>query len=1113
MRCLAYIQQPIKQPYKGLKPFDESDAPIFFGREKDRDRIVNYLRSLRLTVLYGISGVGKSSVLRAGVTYYLRQVAQQNFERYGVPKFAVVIFKDWQKNPLGKLIAQIKEESEKLLNGQKLPLQSPNPNLKEVLQVCTESLSEKGEDGTLFIILDQFEEYFLYHPQPEEGEVTFEIEFSKVVNCLGLGVNFLISIREDWIAKLDRFKVAIPNILDNRLELKPLDEQSACDAILNPIYKVYNHQHQEGKIGIEPELVEHILAEIALETWHQNGYGKSDEETTTLSRPRTFHSSYLQVLMQRLWEEEMKNESCQMRLKTLEKLGGAKAVLKNYFKEKMEWLSKNAHPKWVNMVAKFVNYLVTPKGFKIAYPFEDLAVRAEIEERELRPVLEELVKQRLLNPVISEDNPNLLCYEISNDPLASVILEWHNDYWRERNLAKLEAEKELSLVETQPFQEFFETSQLGALQTMIKAGEHLKEYIEDDLLPKNYSTVPIEINFRQILENIQEKGQLKGYQGAVCSVAFSPDGQFIASGSEDGTIALWDLPNKSAIICKGHHNWIWGLNFSPNRKLFATASDDGTVRLWDFQGKEKVNFLDNPRSAVRSVNFSPDGQFLAAAFTDGTVNLWNLEDKKRDRVLVHQASVVWCVRFSPDGKYLVTGSEDGKICWWNWQGDMKESWSGHQKAVWSISFSPNGKLLASSSADKTIKIWDVDKGKELKTLTGHKSWIFSIRFSPNGNLLASGSEDCTASLWDVEQGIELAKFPHAGPVHCISFSPDGFSLASASADRKVHLWDCEEKLIFRGHREISLSVSFSPVKIRNVFSEVCSSVVAIGNADGTVCLWDWLKKQQHYFNDYHQGWVKQVTFSPDGKLLATASADGTIGLWYLQNNKFKKLPGHKGPVWSISFSPDEQFLASSSEDGSIRLWDIESLAGEPFLVDLGVIWSICFSPDGQLLAGGLADGTVRIWDLQSQELAQWADHKGAVLSVSFHPDPNKKLLASSSSEGKICLWDLEKKQLSKDFQAHQVPIWCVNFSPNGQYLASGSIDRTAALWDLEGNSVAVFRGHKGPVRSLNFSPDGRYLVTASSDGTVRLWQSQLKDFDDLLVRGQELLKNSMMLQF
>ena len=1098
------IQQWVNQPYKGFEPFAREDAQLFFGREKEIGRIVNYLKSSRLTVLSGTSGVGKSSLLQAGVYSSLHSESLNNIKRYGIPKFAVVVFNDWQGDTLKKLIVRIRQEIE-AFNNRETYQTSLSRDLCEVSQNCIRSLSKKGREGTLFIILDQFEEYFRHHPQPNEGEGSFEVQFPKAVKKLGLGVNFLISIREDMIAKLARFRGAIPKILQNWIRLEPLDKDSACDAILNPIYKGYNYQHRKARVSIEPALVERILTEINSVGKLIDGYGNGDSKTREISKFSTFQPSYLQILMQSLWEEEIKNHSRKLHLKTLQEMGGAKAILANYFEDKLEQLAQNSELRFKDIVAKFIGYLVTPGGTKISYPLEDLASKASIEESKLQSVLTALAGQHLINLVCDRGK---LCHEISYDILIPVILEWHDTYWKKRNYAKLKAEKELSLAGPQALQDFLDTSQLGALQTLVQAGEDYKQYINQDVLPKDFSTASMEIVLRQILDNIQEISQLESHKGAVCNVTFDPEGNFLVSSSEDGTARLWNLRDKSSITCSGHRNWIWGLSFSPDGMLFATASDDRTVRLWDLQGNERFHFPNLP-SEVKTVDFSPDGHFLAAGCSGGTVHLWNSEGDTILEFTAHAASVL-CVKFSSESESFVTGSEDGTICFWNLDGEKQKAWQAHRKAVWNVSFSPEGKYLASCSADKTIKLWDSATGSELKTLSGHQSWVLSVCFNSDGQFLASGSEDCTARLWDVERGIEVKEFVHAGPVNGVSFNPTGDLLATASADRKVHLWAWKDNHTFflKQQEEVCFGVSFSPD----------GQSLATGASDGTVCLWDCTGNLLQDFKA-HKSWVRQVAFDLDGKRLATASADGTIGLWDLKGNELARFGKHLAPIWSVSFSPDGQYLASGSGDGVIVLWNLKSDVAKSFLGRLGAIWSISFSPDGQLLASGSEDGTVRLWDFQGKELGKFQRPHGPILSVSFHPEPGKQLLVSGSSEGKICLWDLQTGQLLAEFQAHQVPIWSVCFSPDGQYFASGSTDRTACLWDLKAclrglkdKKVAVFRGHKGPVRSIGFSSDGQFLATASSDGTARLWRAQLEDFEHLLARGQKWLSASQCIE-
>jgi hypothetical protein len=407
-------------PYIGLMPYAEKDAPLFFGRGAEREIITANLIASRLTLLYGASGVGKSSVLHAGVAHHLRQLAQQHLAEHGTPEFVVVVFSAWRDDPLVGLADGIRDAAAQALNVKPLEPMQLSRSFAQTLQAWSERV-----DGDLLIILDQFEEYFLYHPQ-EDGEGTLAIEFPRAVNSPALRANFLISIREDSLAKLDRFKGRIPNLFDNYLRIEHLDREAARMAIENPIER-YNRLQvtDEHWVSIEAALVEAVLDQIRT---GQVMLGESGEGIVKGEKAETrIETPYLQLVMTRLWDEEMRTGSRILRLETLNRLGGAERIVKTHLDITMSALPPNEE----DIAARVFHYLVTPSGNKIAHSVRDLAEYVRLPETKLAPVLEKLSGTgiRILRPVAPPAGLlGPLRYEIFHDVLAPAVLDWRARY-------------------------------------------------------------------------------------------------------------------------------------------------------------------------------------------------------------------------------------------------------------------------------------------------------------------------------------------------------------------------------------------------------------------------------------------------------------------------------------------------------------------------------------------------------------------------------------------------------------------------------------------------------------------------------------------------------------
>jgi hypothetical protein len=428
---------PRAAPYQGLRPFAEEDAAFFFGRDTERTILVANLMAARLTLVYGESGVGKSSILRAGVVHHVREQERADAAAGGTPRLLVVYVDEWSGDPVARLLDRVAEEIARAFGRQAPTVEGSPARLATSLAAWTARWNLD-----LLVILDQFEEYFLYHPD-EDGPGTLTAEFPQAVNRSDLPVSFLVAIREDALAKLDRFKGSVPNLFENYVRVRHLRASQAEAAVLGPLARLGERSPDTGPWTAEPELVRRVLEGVQVGKVVLASVGRGvAAETGRLVRPDPpIETPYLQIVLSRLWAEEAAKSSRRLRLATLEALGGPQRIVRTHLDEALDRLPVEQR----EVAARVFHYLVTSTGTKVAHTATDLAAYTGLPKQQVRSVLGRLSTPdaRILRTVAAppgrDGEPR---HEIFHDVLAPAILGWRAR-WVAESQARAAAEHQL----------------------------------------------------------------------------------------------------------------------------------------------------------------------------------------------------------------------------------------------------------------------------------------------------------------------------------------------------------------------------------------------------------------------------------------------------------------------------------------------------------------------------------------------------------------------------------------------------------------------------------------------------------------------------------------------
>ncbi|MEW1993724.1 WD40 repeat domain-containing protein [Streptomyces coelicoflavus] len=1023
--ALAGPDDGTRPPYRGLTRYEPDDAALFFGRDRLVERLDGLTRAHRFTAVFGPSGSGKSSLLRAGLIPRLRAPAPGAGAGAGADAAAA-------------------PAAVRVLTPGAAPMTTHADRLDPV----------PDTDADTWLIVDQFEELYTLCADPAERNAFVDRLLTATATAADSRLRVVVAVRADFLGRCAEHPGLTAALQDATLLAGPMSREELREAVVRPA--------AASSLVVERALTTRLLDEVAdapgglplmshalLETWrHRTG--------RTLTVTGYEAAGGLRGAVVRT-AEEVYGEL------TAPQAGLARRILLRLV------APGDGTPDTRRPAGHAELDLGDPDGTRAVLDRLVAARLLTLDDGTVELAHEALITAwpRLRGWIDAERDRLRVHRALSEAARTWLALGRENAalYAGSRLAAAREAfahdprGREPAPGELTPSERDFLAASIHRRRRAVRLRRGLSAVLALLVLVAS-GTAVVALRARAtaqaerddaVFGRITAEADRVRETNAALSARLDVAALGMRTTPELRTALTTDAGRVLSTRLPGHDDIGSAVAFAPDGRTLATAGHTGTVRLWRPDGTDGPVPLGAPRhahdAAVWSVTFSPDGGTLATAGYDDTVRLWEVADtdgtgtdgagpggpadgglRPLGEPLTAHTAAVWSVEFSPDGHTLASAAQDDTVVLWNVADPARphrigEPLTGHTEGLWDLAYGPDGRTLATTGADHSVRVWHLPDS----VLTDFTDPLTSVAYDPRGRLLAAaGTDDALVRLWDVGRPGPPRPLPrplsgHGAPVRATAFAPDGRTVASGAEDGALQLWDVSDPA--------------RPAPAATV-------------------------------PDAHPGGVLAVAFSPDGGTLATGGVDGRVRLWDVRDlggvhPVGTPLTGHTDWVGSVAFSADGRTLATGSQDKTARLWDVRDrdrprAVGKPLTAHGDWVNAVAFAPKGHVLATGGRDRTVRLWDVTDPGRArplggELTGHRGGVTSVSFAPDG--RTLASGGEDHAVRLWNVADPARAEAFgdalTGHLDTVTSVAFAPGGDTLASVGHDLTARIWTLD----------------------------------------------------------------